>query len=244
MVDDALLNAIAKYIDNKEAISFDTNIVRILIHIYNEIDFINPFLLKDYSLIDKNLLRYGLPEEELVKFKNSFNRYMVNQSEDDFLTIYKIIMDMIAYKYKDDFITKEEVVEYENIFFKGKSVNALNKYWDSTLYKINNKIKFTEARENVFNPYAYYLQGKTMADIKEMSNEKLYHLNRKILREYNIKVDDKNMINKLNIAISKAMMPRGQLSTGNGFVDILMFLSFVATEIMVGAIIAVQMLVR
>ncbi len=244
MPNDTLLNAIAKYLNNKDDVSFETNIVRILIHIYNEIDFINPYLLHEYSLIDENILRYGLPKEELIKFKQVFTNYMQTHDTDAFLTVYKIIMDMILYKYKNSFITKEEVAEYEKIFFQGKSVNVLNKYWDKTLYKINNKLSFKEVKENVFNPYAYYLQGKTMADIQEMSNESLYHLNLKILRDYNIKVDDSNLVNKLNKAIDKAMMPKGQLSTGNGFVDILMFLSFVATEIMMGAIIAVQMLRR
>ena len=86
--------------------------------------------------------------------------------------------------------------------------------------------------------------AETMNDIKEMSDEKLYYLNRKILREYNIKMDDSNMFNKLNKVVYKALLPKSALSSGNGFVDILMILSFVATEVMVGAIIAVQMIMR
>ncbi len=244
MQNDVLLNAISRYLINKEDQSFDVQIVRILVYIYSEADLVNPFLIKDYDLINNNLKRFGLEEESLNKFKKSLQNYLTTQNINDFLTIYKIIIDMIEKKYKDDFITEEEVKKYEEIFFKGRSIKALNDYWNKALYKINNKITFTEVNNNVFNPYAYYLQGKTLADIKEMSDEKLYYLNKKILRDYNIKFDDKNMLNKLNRAIDKAMMPKGALSSGNGFVDILMFLSFVATEIMVGAVIALQMILR
>ncbi len=243
MPNDALLYAISKYINNKEDISFETNIVRILIHIYNEVDFLKPYLLHDYNLIDSNLLQYGLSKEELNKFKEKFNEYMLNHNNDAFLTIYKIIMDMIFYKYKNKFITDDEVKEYEKIFFQGRSVEALNKYWDKTLYKINNKLSFTRTADKAFNPYGHYLQGKNMHDIKEMSDEKLYYLNCQKVRDYNANIDDTNIFNKLNQVIKKEMLPK-KLSSGNGFVDILMILSFIATEVMVGAIMAVQMIVR
>lgn len=243
MPNDALLNAISKYTNNKEDISFETNIVRILIHIYNEVDFLKPFLLHDYNLIDSNLLKYGLPKEELSKFKEKFNEYMLNHNSDAFLTIYKIIMDMIFYKYKNKFITDDEVKEYEKIFFQGRSVETLNKYWDQTLYKINNKLSFTKPSDKAFNPYGYYLQGKNMHDIKEMPDKKLYYLNRRKVRDYNANIANANLFKKFNKVIHKEMLPKN-LSSGNGFVDILMILSFIATEVMVGAIIAVQMIVR
>ena len=245
MYNDPILNAIYKYTLNKNDQSFDVKIIRILIHIYNEIDIINPFLVENYDLIFNNIKKYGLSDEELQKFKDSLKLYMQYNEMDAMLTLYKILIDMIVKKHKDTFISKEEVAEYEKFFFQGKCINSLNKYWDKALYKINNKIIFKENNNNIFNPYAYYLQGKTLADIKEMSDEKLYYLNRKILKDYNIKIDDKNVVNKLNKAINKIVFPKQvELTTGNGFVDILTFISFVATEIMVGIVIAVQFIMR
>lgn len=243
MSEDVLVKAIEKYVANKNDSSFAVKIIKILALIYNEIDLVNPFLLKKYELIDQNLKRYGLSNESLVKFKNSFAKYLKDKDMDSFLTLYKIIIDMIVKKYQNSFISAEEVAMYEKYFFEGKSLKALNEYWDKALYKINNKIIFTEVNENIFNPYAYYLQGKTLADIKDMSEDKLYLLNKKILREYNIKMDDENMISKLNKALYKELYTP-KFSTGNGFVDALMIVSFVATEIMVAFVAYVGFVLR
>ena len=243
MSDDALLKAISKYLANRNYESFDTNIIRLLNLIYNEIDLINPYLLQNYELINNNLARYGLSKTEVLKFRNSFNLYMQTKDQNAFFTIYKIIMDMIACKYRNSFIKDEEVKQYEAIFFKGISSNPLKEYWDKTLYKINNKIILNKINDNVFNPYAYYLHGKTMADIKEMSNEEIKHLNYKILKEYNLKMSDHNLTKKLNKALDKVLNPI-PLTSGNGFVDIITYISFIATEILVGAIIAISFIKR
>ena len=162
MSDDALLKAISKYLANRNYESFDTNIIRLLILIYNENDVVNPYLLLNYELINNNLSRYGLATDEVLKFRSSFNLYMHTKDQNAFFTIYKLIMDMIACKYHDSFITEAEVKKYEQIFFKGISSNPLKEYWDKTLYKINNKVILYNTNNNAYNPYNYYLQGKTM----------------------------------------------------------------------------------
>ena len=76
-----------------------------------------------------------------------------------------------------------------------------------------------------------------------MSNEELSRLNYKILKDYNLKINDHNLIQKLNYTLNKALssMP---LTSGNGFVDLITYLSFVATEILIGALIAVSIIKR
>ncbi len=239
----ALLNAINKYMANKQDPSFEVKIVTILTHIYNEIDLINPILLNDYKLLNQNLMKYLKNSEELVKFNDCLDNYVKTKDFNSFLTIYKIIIDMIEKKYKDKFITEEEVKDYEKFFFEGRSVQHLKEYWDKALYRINNKITFEKVNENVFNPYIYYLQGKNMADIKELSNEELIKLNEEILKKYHLSLDDNNLKGKINKIVYKALNPP-TLSSGNGFVDALMIVSFVATEILVGAVIAITLLRR
>lgn len=239
----ALAYGINKYIHNKEDNSFDVKIIKILAIIYNEIDLVNPILLNDYKLLDKNLLKYLKNENELTKFKTSFNNYMINNDINAFLTLYKIIIDMIAMKYKDSFITEDEVKMYESYFFEGKSVSSLKEYWDKTLYRINHKITLEKINENIYNPYIYYLQGKNLADLKELSNDELVSLNEEILKKYNLNLDDKNLKEKIDKIVYKALHPM-EFSTGNGFVDIIMIISFVSTVVMAGMVIAILILKR
>ena len=189
-------------------------------------------------------MRYGLKYEEILRFHECLNSYANTKDMNSFLTIYKIIMDMIEKKYKEDFISKEEVERFEKIFFAGKSVQSLKEYWDKTLYKINNKITFSKVNDTIFNPYIYYMQGKTMDDLKSMSDKEIVKLNEKILKKYNLKISDNNLTDKINKIVYRALNPIGPLTSGNGFVDILMILSFIATEILVGLVIAITLIKR
>ena len=88
----ALLNAINKYMANKQDPSFEVKIVTILTHIYNEIDLINPILLNDYKLLNQNLMKYLKNAEELVKFNDCLDNYVKTKDFNSFLTIFKIII--------------------------------------------------------------------------------------------------------------------------------------------------------
>lgn len=241
-MDSFLDEAVQKYMHNKEDNSFDVKIIKILSLIYNEIDIINPILLHDYKLLDANLMKYFKSLEELNKFKKAFSNYMIFKDINSFLTLYKLIIDMIALKYKDKYITEEEVRQFETYFFEGKSVKALKEYWDSTLYRINHKIRLEEVRDNVYNPYIYYLQGKSLADLRELSNDELVSLNEQILKKYNLSLNDRKLKQKIDTIVYRALNPL-EFSTGNGFVDILMILSFTATVFLVGMIIAIVFII-
>ena len=133
--------------------------------------------------------------------------YLQNQMENNnmssFLTIYKILIDMIVLKYKDSYITNEEVANYEKLFYEGKSINFLNEYWNKALYEIN---KSKNGNENSYNPYNNYLQRKNLDDIKAWNDEDLVKEQQKSLDKYY-----KNISDDINDK---------KISSGNGFVDI------------------------
>ena len=204
-------NAIKKYNNNKEDTSFDVKVIKILVIIYGQ-DILN------ISNFKENILKYGLDENQLLLFEDELTNYLNTNNMSSFLTVYKILIDMIVLKYKDSYITNEEVSVYEQLFYEGKSINFLNNYWNEALYKINKN--YNDKNSDLYNPYNNYLQRKNIDDIKALNNEKLTDFSKKRIEKYNKDTfnDDK------------------ELTTGNGFIDIIMMLAFICTQVMLGFI--------
>lgn len=221
MHEDAILNAIYKYTLNKKNQDFDVKVIGLLVRIYGELQIVKPYLEKNYEQMISNLKLYGFPQKELDKLNNSLKKYQNDNDMNAFLTVYKIVIDMIVYKYKQEPISPEEVKYFESIFFEGLHINALNKYWDKALYKMNKNLALEEKNNNT-----YSLKGKSLEDLKNI-DENLYNRKKREVDDYNAQIEEKQ-----------------SLTSGNGFVDLLLYFSFVATEIMSGALIAINFIKR
>lgn len=228
---EALIVAIKNYIEGKKEDQFSYNIIKLLSYIYSEADIINPYKLGDFRLLDTNLKKYGLTDLELEKFDTAFNKYVIYHNNDGFYTLYKIIMDMIALKHQKVPLSKEDIKRYEDIFFAGRTVKVLEDYWNNTLYKINNKSDKMVAK--------IYLQKKSINDLKTLKHYKLVREKEEEISKYNQKLEMGRIKAKI-VKISNT--PITPISSGNGFVDIIMILSFVATEVLVGAMAAITLI--
>ncbi len=228
---EALIVAIKNYIEGKREDQFSYNIIKLLSYIYSEADIINPYKLGDFRLLDTNLKKYGLTDIELEKFDTAFNKYVIYHNNDGFYTLYKIMMDMIALKHQKVPLSKEDIKRYEDIFFAGRTVKVLEDYWNNTLYKINNKSDKMVAK--------IYLQKKSINDLKTLKHYKLVREKEEEISKYNQKLETGRIKAKI-VKISNT--PITPISSGNGFVDIIMILSFVATEVLVGAMAAITLI--
>ena len=228
---EALIVAIKNYIEGKKEDQFSYNIFKLLSYIYSEADIINPYKLGDFRLLDTNLKKYGLTDLELEKFDTAFNKYVIYHNNDGFYTLYKIMMDMIALKHQKVPLSKEDIKRYEDIFFAGRTVKVLEDYWNNTLYKINNKSDKMVAK--------IYLQKKSINDLKTLKHYKLVREKEEEISKYNQKLEMGRIKAKI-VKISNT--PITPISSGNGFVDIIMILSFVATEVLVGAMAAITLI--
>lgn len=228
---EALIVAIKNYIEGKREDQFSYNIIKLLSYIYSEADIINPYKLGDFRLLDTNLKKYGLTDLELEKFDTAFNKYVIYHNNDGFYTLYKIMMDMIALKHQKVPLSKEDIKRYEDIFFAGRTVKVLEDYWNNTLYKINNKSDKMVAK--------IYLQKKSINDLKTLKHYKLVREKEEEISKYNQKLETGRIKAKI-VKISNT--PITPISSGNGFVDIIMILSFVATEVLVGAMAAITLI--
>lgn len=199
----------------------NNNVIRLLKIIYNNLD------TTDKNKLNDNLKIYGLKQSELDKFYKYLDNYNKQNEVNDYLSVYKIIIDMIRLKYSDKYISNKEVKEYEKIFFEGKNINSLNDYWNKTLYEINYKF-IDQNIKDIYNPYSIYTKGKSIKDLKK--NSKIFEDNENKLNEY---------LDKINRNDDKTT-----LSSGNKYVDMLLILAVVSTQIMLGSLLFVTLFKR
>ena len=84
-----------------------------------------------------------------------------------------------------------------------------------------------------------YLQKKSINDLKTLKHYKLVREKEEEISKYNQKLETGRIKAKI-VKISNT--PITPISSGNGFVDIIMILSFVATEVLVGAMAAITLI--
>ena len=105
-------------------------------------------------------------------------------------------------------------------------------YWNRKKVLLNNNIKFKRIRNDLLSSSVYDKYGIDKDDMSRMSEEKVRNINNRIL-------ESEKDTEKRN----KKFIPKNVIITsGNGFVDTLMLLSIMTTEIMIGIMIALHVM--
>ena len=105
-------------------------------------------------------------------------------------------------------------------------------YWSRKKALLNNNMKFKLIRNDLLSSSTYDKYGLDKDEIQKMSEEKVRNINNRILEKE--KEDNKR---------NKKFIPKNLIITsGNGFVDTVMLLSIMNTEIMIGIMIALHFL--
>ena len=248
-IDKAIFNYI-NYTENKDisnAHIFEFLVTKILVNIYGEINIINPYKAKNEDAFKENLMIYGLKDSELNMFFNYMNEYGIylKTPSNDLKTVLPIqinslIINMIIYKNSIQNLTEEELKSYDE-YFNSKN-QYLSKYmelivedsefipklWERKKTQLEKNLLFNTIKPDLLTPEMYTKYGLSIDEIKNLTNEEIKEINDKI------KIDD----NSNGGGATKEKPKQLVLSSGSGFVDTIVLLSIVVTEIMVGLIIA------
>ena len=111
--------------------SFWSCIIRMLSLIYDEETIINAYYNKDTKLFNSTLLQYGLPVEELTKFKDNLARcYAFEHGQKDraikkknryFNFVQKGLIDMLVYKNNQQVVDVDIKKEFYDLLFTANS---------------------------------------------------------------------------------------------------------------------------
>ena len=237
--------------DYDKAHIFETYIIRCLCKIYGDINILNPYRINNVNSFKANLIMYGLSEKEMNEFISLMGDYSKwlnsekNVGKTDITSKIEIILiNMIIYRNKIIKFTDNEIEFFDKYFdpknnnfatlhsLITKDVNIVPMYWNRKKVLLNNNIKFKRIRNDLLSSSVYDKYGIDKDDMSRMSEEKVRNINNRIL-------ESEKDTEKRN----KKFIPKNLIITsGNGFVDTLMLLSIMTTEIMIGIMIALHVM--
>lgn len=256
-INPAIENGISSYMLHKDGktypplFTFEMNVIKVLTIIYGEKSILLPYKIDNEKAFECNLLMYDLKESDMksfIKYMNEYYEFMKNYKSEKKATgltteIEKLLLEMIIKRSKRKEFTRSEIREFDSIFNpiegnlkKIKSlVSADNgliiRAWESNKIELSNtQLRMIAVNPNLLDSNLYNKYGYNIKTIASLSEEEIERVNHVIIIEEN----------RVKLTPSKkSVFKRGKivLTTGNGFVDKLMLLSIVATELMIGFIV-------
>lgn len=258
------VNNYTKSNDNVQGVmynSFLVVVIRSLISIYSELDIINPMVIGDEELLKENLAKFGYDKTDIEVFLSNLQLFddfeilnetnNVKKKNPYFLLIEKDLINMLIKKKLNFFITEHELKVFYDLLYTPNSTNPLrvsynylmsNDEWEIDNYfktEMKNNVKVVLPKEkHLLNPKAYEILNYNIEDIKNMSETEINKINSLVFDYFKIR---ENAINKeylLEKAIEAMEREKDKITSGNGYVDILLVLSVIITIVMVVGIIA------
>jgi len=262
-INEAFDKAIKDYLaskDKPEGVlynSFLVVVIRMLVNIYGELDIINPYLVKDEVAFDSNLTKYGASIDKVLDLRRLVScfyqielrnvRSLKRENNPYFIEVQKCIIDLFDLKAINNGIEDSKSKEFFDLLYTPGTSNALRLSYNflnaENIYEIaeyyknvledNPQKKEIEEKKDLLGFDIYKLFNYSIADLSKMNNDEVTKLNSEIYRSLDI---SENAINKeylLEEKLKEIRMQNNPVTTGNGYVDILLIMSVIITVIMV-----------
>lgn len=261
-INEAFDKAVNDYLiskDKEESVlynSFLVVVIRMLVNIYGELDIINPFQTQNEEALNSNLMKYGATKEEINKFKRLIDGFYIiekrniqairREENPYFIDVQKCLIDLFNLKRLNFGMVARESHEFFDLLYTPGTSNALrlsynflnaeDVYEIAEYYKevISKKEEFHNSeKKNLLGFDVYKLFNVSIADLSKMKEQDIDNLNSQIYKSFDI---SENAINKdylLDEEVRKIKIQNNPITTGNGYVDILLIMSVIITTIMV-----------
>lgn len=270
-VNSAFTSAVQTYINVKQNPedsafwSFKVMVIRSLIAIYGELDIINPYRTNNEDHmggLDDNLTKFGFSKTALKHFKDCLQNYEIAKQNhvfpnQNFMMIEKYLIDMFFARQKHVPTTPEEQQTFQSLLYLSttknpimiteiqtatNNVQALDHYWNGKVFLNNHNFELVPYHQNLLPKDAYNVLGYTEESIGAMDEKTLSELNNSILNFFKIDPNEQNKMKRLQEAVSYYKQFGNRITSGNGYVDMLMLLSIIATVMMSLFVITVKVL--
>lgn len=239
--------------DYDKAHIFEVYVVRCLCKIYGDLNIINPYRIGNENSFKSNLIMYGLKVnqmEEFISLMDDYSKWLNSEKQvgktDITSKIEIILVNMIIERNKNIKFSNEEIMFFDKYFdpvnnnfatlhnLITKDISIVPMYWNRKKSLLDGNIKFKLIRNDLLSSSLYNKYGLDKTEVEKMSEEKVRNINNRIIEKE--REDNKR---------SKKFIPKNIIITsGNGFVDTLMLLSIMTTEIMIGIMIALYFIRR
>lgn|SRR5574344_527364 len=228
---------------------FEMQIIKMLVLIFGEINIINPYKARDEKSFKENLQIYGYSKigvDNLLLAVSDYETWLNSPNgnkNSSFTKINNILMEMLLSRNMKKKLSQETLINFDEYFsLKNPKLNRINELisedpkelinsWEEkqkTIY--HNPIIFTEIKPSLLSKETYERYGINLQDLSDLSNAEINRINAEILKEENN--------SNPSGGHTKTKPWQLVLTSGSGFVDTIVLLSVMATEIMVGLLIA------
>lgn len=267
-INEAMGSSIQKYLTYKsnpnreEFNTFLVVVIRALCLIYGELDIVNPYRTNNEKGFLENLKKFGFPEKELLEWKQEILSFYQNSENDEicselFINIQKKLVDMFSLRKSHVLVTDEELNQFKSLLYTKNDLNqtklalytkytpnsdTILYYLNSKLFEIKHNFKLTEYKEITLRPDAYQLAGFNAVEVMNMKEEDILNINNKVYHFFRIKDNDTNKRVRLEDAINYYKKYGNTITTGNGYVDLLLLFSVIATGLMLIILVGVQLM--
>ena len=252
-IDESIHNGILNYQKSLEKQNinrvhiFEYEVIKTLINIFNQDKIISPFKANNEEDFRKNLLMFGLKETErdqFVKLMNDYHKWLNSPylvAKTDLPTkIEALLIQMIVLKGSKQKIQLEEIEQYDNFFdpiegdfAKYKDLVVTDKTITPNLWRTKKRYlenqELTKEEINLLPASDYKRYGLNIDEVKGLPIEKI--------REINTRIEDEEAT--ANAGGDTKFDPKKLiLTSGSGFVDTIVLFSIIATQILIGLLIA------
>lgn len=236
------------YLGNKNTDPFECHIIECLVHIYGQ-EIVDAYKEKSLEKFDKIVRKYGLSETIYMNFMDNleaYSRFKERLSDNPNIKteiLSNIDVDLIKmYEFMSAFvdITEAQLSGFETSMLKNFEVTKMHfnysndpkrveNFFKKERSKFGNRVKLTEQNIELLDDLTYSKFGVSINDVKNMDYRMVNQLNNYINDRLAKGIDTIK-------PAKKKIRFNSVLSSGNGFVDALLILGIIATEISIGLI--------
>ena len=244
--------------------SFLVVTIRVLALIYGKLDILNPFYLDTSVVFFQNLAKYGVAPETIGLFKEEFLAFyqfeLKNEKRDIklqnpyFKNVLKYLVDMFVAKKKNGKVSFNDEDKFLELVYTTHTKNAyrisyaylmlddlmyIEKYYYSKLNEIEmtRELDLNKTIRTNLNLEALNMIGVNLSNLQNMNEDDIAKAKNKAYNYFEVDATNQTCEDELNEKVELYKMYGKKVTSGNGYVDILLLMSVIVTSFSVLAII-------
>ena len=255
--------------DSVEFNTFPVVVIRLLALIYGKLDIINPYYLHNSIAFMNNLGKFGVNKSEIALFKDDFLCFYdfeeqnkarkIKLKNPHFTNIQKYLVDMFVAKKMMEQVSLKEEEDFLDLIYTSHTqnpyrlsysylmsddVNFIEKYYYSRLNEmdVTKELILDKTISENLNLEALNFLGVNLSKLKNMSTEEIKEAQNEAYKYFEVDSLSPTRDQDLNKAIDYYKLYGKKITSGNGYVDILLLMSVIVTSFSVIAIIIFNMI--
>lgn len=244
--------------------SFLVVTIRILALIYGKTDILNPYYLDNSVVFFQNLGKYGVDSADLALFKEELLAFYEFDLENDkrkiklqnphFKNVLKYLIDMFVAKKKNGKVSFNDEEKFLELIYTTHTKNAyrisyaylnlgdimyLEKYYYSKLNEMDmtRELDLDKTIRTKLNLEALNIVGVNLTNLENMSSKDIEKAKNEAYNYFEVDPNSATSEDELNEKLNYYKMYGKKVTSGNGYVDILLLMSVIVTSFSVLAII-------